>query len=189
MAILKHNELGAKAAYAMAFAFVIPAFLVAWATFSSDVIPLPVPPFPWVGLILLTLGIGFVMLGMRELWVHGKGLPMNAFPPEVFVTKGTYALTSHPIYFGFSLACFGVSMAVGSSGGFWLVSPTVALGCTALVLGYERDAIRRHFDDPAHTPYFALPADNQNPTTTPGVIKTKRQHPRARLRRRTTHHA
>ena len=43
------------------------------------------------------------------------------------------------------MACVGVSIAAGSASGLWLVSPLVALGCTALVLGYERHDLRERF--------------------------------------------
>ena len=79
------------------------------------------------------------------LWRRGGGLPMNAFPPPRFVSGGIYALVPHPIYGGFVLACAGVAVYTGSASGLWLVTPTVALGCAALVLGYELPDLRRRF--------------------------------------------
>jgi hypothetical protein len=47
-------------------------------------------------------------------------------------------LLPHPIHTGFWMICAGVSIAVGSASGLWLVSPAVALGCAALVQGSGR---------------------------------------------------
>jgi hypothetical protein len=70
---------------------------------------------------------------------------MGPYPPPVCVVTGVYRLTPHPIYLGFSTLCFGTAMALESASGMWLVSPSVALGCTALVLGFEHHEIRARF--------------------------------------------
>jgi membrane-associated phospholipid phosphatase len=93
-------------------------------------------------------GLAVTLTGMLGLWIHGGGLPMNAFPPPRFVKRGIYAVVPHPIYFGFVLICAGVSLALGSASGLWLVTPSVALGCTALVLGYELPDLRLRFGAP-----------------------------------------
>src|SRR5437667_9714419 len=70
---------------------------------------------------------------------------MNAYPPPRYVAQGIFRLLPHPIYTGFTLLCVGVSIAVVSASGLWLVSPTVALSCAARVLGYERHDLRERF--------------------------------------------
>jgi|SRR5579863_2527687 len=44
------------------------------------------------------------------------------------------------------MLCAGISIAVDSASGLWLITPIVALGCAALVLGYERHDLRDRFD-------------------------------------------
>jgi prolipoprotein diacylglyceryltransferase len=100
---------------------------------------------------------------MRDLWVHGGGLPMNAAPPPRYVERGIYRLLPHPIYSGFCLVCAGVSIAVGSASGLWLVSPVVAMGCTALVLGYERHDLQERFGRESRR---LLPAESLLPPAT-----------------------
>ena len=74
---------------------------------------------------------------------------MNAFPPPRFVASGIYSLFPHPIYLGFCLICFGVAMAARSASGLWVVAPAAALGCVALVYGFEKpDLIRRFGSEP-----------------------------------------
>src|SRR5207253_7610621 len=70
---------------------------------------------------------------------------MNAYPPPRYVAQGIFRLLPHPIYTGFTMLCVGVSIAVVSASGLWLVSPIVALSCAARVLGYERHDLRERF--------------------------------------------
>ncbi len=108
-------------------------------------------------------GVLIVLAGMLALWRRGGGLPMNAFPPPRFVSGGIYALVPHPIYGGFVLICAGVAVFTGSASGLWLVTPIAALGCAALVLGYELPDLRRRFGPTASSPWF--PADRLGPAS------------------------
>lgn len=127
----------AKAAYGALFVVVLPVLLAAWARGSAGVVKLPAYGNAWVGWGAAAVGVLLMAGGMWQLWKQGGGLPMNAFPPERLVTAGLYRWVSHPIYTGFTAACWGVSMATGSASGLWLVTPMAALGCAALVMGYE----------------------------------------------------
>ena len=91
------------------------------------------------------LGIFFMLWGIIALLYYGKGLPMNAYPPPVFVTKGPYRLFRHPIYWGFGLLMLGYFLYIGSPSGIWLVMPVTVLGLVALVLGYESIDLKRRF--------------------------------------------
>src|SRR5262249_7327847 len=108
-------------------------------------ISLPAIHQPWIGAALIVLGVLLLAAGMHALWVHGGGLPMNAFPPPRLVQRGIYRYLSQPIYIGFVVLCAGVSVAAGSGAGLWVVTPLVATGCAALVFGYERHDLRRRF--------------------------------------------
>lgn len=134
-----------KVFYSATFLVLVPSALIAWAASTAHVVSLPaIRSFP-LGASAAALGAALALLAMRDLWVHGDGLPMNAHPPPRYVTRGTYRLFSHPIYTGFSLLCVGTSILTGSASGFWLVSPAVMLGCAALVIGYEQHGLRRRF--------------------------------------------
>ncbi|MDR3740929.1 MAG: prolipoprotein diacylglyceryl transferase [Terracidiphilus sp.] len=138
----------------------VPALLVLWAHGSASVIQLPALHWTQLGLMLIFVGVALLLAGMLALWRRGGGLPMNAFPPPRFVVSGVYALVPHPIYGGFVTACIGVALYAGSASGLWLVSPSVALACAALVLGYELPDLRKRFGKPQSSMWL--------PTAQPG---------------------
>jgi prolipoprotein diacylglyceryltransferase/membrane-associated phospholipid phosphatase/protein-S-isoprenylcysteine O-methyltransferase Ste14 len=151
----------AKTLYALLFVAVLPAALVAWARTAESAIRLPILHSTIWGAVLATSGLAILLSGMLSLRIYGDGLPMNAFPPRRFVNRGAYALIPHPIYGGFVMVCGGVAIFCGSGSGLWLVTPTVALGCTALVLGYELPDLRRRF---GAQPLGQVPEGNAVPT-------------------------
>ncbi|MBE0593790.1 MAG: phosphatase PAP2 family protein, partial [Gemmatimonadales bacterium] len=153
--------------YGLAFTIGIPVLLVWWATASRDSVPLPTLPYSWAGLIAAGGGVLLMLFGVGALHVHGRGLPMSPYPPPVYVARGAYRYLAHPLYVGFVLLCFGVAVFAESPSGIWLVSPAVALGCAALVLGFERQEVRRRFGaDSVRRPRIALPpASADSPTT------------------------
>lgn len=132
----------ARAAYGALFVLVVPVWLLAIARVG---LPLPAPRLPVLGWTLAGLGLTTLALGMLGIVRQGRGLPMNAFPPDRLVTSGIFALVPHPIYTGFCVACAGASLAIGSAGGLYLATPIAVLGCLALVLGHERLVLLRRF--------------------------------------------
>lgn len=144
-----------KIAYAMAFAVALPLLLAAW----TAALPLPLPTFrsASMGAFLLGLGLTLAAWAILALWFRGGGLPMNAFPPPRWVSTGPYGIVAHPIYLGFTMACAGAAFLAGSATGFWLTTPLSALGCTALVVGYEAPSLARRFGRSRHRPFLALP--------------------------------
>lgn len=147
--------------YGLLFIVVIPALLVFWAKYTSDLILLPIPTNQVWGYLLSAAGLFFVVTGMIHLWVFGNGFPMNAFPPKNFVKKGIYAFTSHPIYAGAVLISFGVSIITQSASGFWLVSPLFLLMTIAYTVGFENERILRHFGPQLYKPWLSLPPDSK----------------------------
>jgi protein-S-isoprenylcysteine O-methyltransferase Ste14 len=170
MAEKKYSVLG-KILYALLFVVVVPALLVVWARLTEESVPLPAVQSLPVGLMLAFGGALMMVSGMAAIYFYGKGLPMNAYPPARFVVEGVYGLLPHPIYTGFSMLSIGASIAAGSASGLWLVSPTVILGCLALVQGYEKQATRERFGEAAATkPFIHLPANETRPPTLPDRI-------------------
>lgn len=158
------NRAFGKLAYGAVFVFLIPVVLVWWAKATQEVVPLPIIPYSWAGSIVIGVGILSMLGGMLALWVIGRGLPMSPYPPSVYVTKGLYRLMPHPIYVGFVMLCFGVAMLAESSSGLWLISPAVALGCVALVMGHERLQLRRLFGESAiKQRLIAIPPEASGP--------------------------
>jgi protein-S-isoprenylcysteine O-methyltransferase Ste14 len=152
-----------KVLYGSVFVLVVPALLALWAAGASTAVHLPVPLAPGVGVLLAVVGVGLAGASMLALRVHGGGLPMNAFPAPRYVARGPYALMAHPIYTGFVVACAGASIAAGSASGLWLVTPAAALGCAALVLGYERIDLRGRFGEDLPRPWLSLPPATVGP--------------------------
>lgn len=133
----------AKILYGLLFAVLLPLLLVLFSTRVE--IPLTIARFPLAGGVLSGLGLIVMLWGMLDIWKRGKGLPMNAFPPERLVTAGIYAWVPHPIYAGFVLVCLGLSLFYGSATGVFLTTPLVALSTASLVLGYERPYLLKTF--------------------------------------------
>jgi len=140
--------IGAKVArllYGVLFVVAVPAALALWAHGARGAVHLTALHSVFWGEMLVGFGVLIMALGMAWLWRRGGGLPMNAFPPPRFVESGIYALVPHPIYGGFVIAFAGVAVATGSASGLWLVMPCAAMGCAALVLGYELPDLRARF--------------------------------------------
>ncbi len=134
-----------KLLYAIIFLILIPVGIWFWAKFTEQIITLPVIESKIAGEILMFIGAVLMLWAMFALMYYGKGLPMNGYPPPVFVTKGPYRLFRHPIYWGFGLLMIGCFIYIGSASGIWLVSPLTILGMVALVLGYESIDLKRRF--------------------------------------------
>lgn len=147
-----------KALYAVLFMVLLPGILWLWADSASAQIPLPVVYAPEAGWPIAGFGLFWMVWGMVSLYQFGKGLPMNAFPPEQFVQKGAYRWWGHPIYVGFGMLCFGVSLGLGSVAGLYLVTPVVVLGMVSLVLGYENIDLRNRFPHVRTDAWFGLPS-------------------------------
>jgi membrane-associated phospholipid phosphatase len=143
------HSLLAKVIYGFTFVVAVPVALAAWAHASRPAVHLAVLHYPIFGACLAGVGVAMMLAGMLSLWRHGGGLPMNAFPPPRFVDRNIYGVVPHPIYAGFVIACAGVAIFCGSASGLWLVTPAVALSCSALVLGYELPDLRKRFGAPA----------------------------------------
>ncbi|MES2765595.1 MAG: prolipoprotein diacylglyceryl transferase family protein [Bacteroidota bacterium] len=157
-----------KILYGALFTLLLPLLLVLWAVGAEANIALPVFKNIIVGSGLVVAGVALLAGGIFDLRRYGKGLPMNAFPPPEYVTRGFYKAIPHPIYTGFCVAVFGVSLAVGSAAGMWLISPVVVLGCIALVLGYERPDMQKRFGELYQRIYILPP-----PAAAQPVFKTK----------------
>jgi protein-S-isoprenylcysteine O-methyltransferase Ste14 len=160
-----------KVGYGLLFCAVLPALLFLWARGAAEVVRLPAYGSVELGAGIAAAGVVLLGPGMAALWRRGGGLPMNAFPPPRLVTSGIYGLFPHPIYTGFTLACFGFSMAGRSAAGLWLVSPVTALGCAALVYGYEKPDLARRFGGEALKAIRILPPDTRDRPRFPDALR------------------
>ena len=151
-----------KIIYGSIFCILLPLGFIAWARFVEPVIQIPVPGNSIVALSLIIAGIILMLIAMYNLWRLGKGLPMNAFPPEQYVSKGAYKYFHHPIYVAAVLLCFGISMYFKSAAGFWLISPLLIIMIIAYVVGFENEIISKAFNNKKHKTFFDLPEANNN---------------------------
>jgi prolipoprotein diacylglyceryltransferase/membrane-associated phospholipid phosphatase len=157
----KFKNIFYKFLYGAAFTLFLPLLLILWAKNTEAIVLLPLPAAPLWGAIVACLGILLMLTGMLGLLVHGKGLPMNAFPPPQYVQRGIYHIFPHPIYVGFSFCCFGCAVFCQSASGFWLVAPIASLAGVALVLGFEKQELAERFGAAIQKPLIALPADEE----------------------------
>ena len=151
------NQILGKSLYAIAFLIVIPVVLWFWATYTEHLILFPEIQSGIAGILLLISGGILMLWAMVTLIRFGKGLPMNLYPPAVFVTQGPYRLFSHPIYLGFGMLMTGFFLYTGSASGFWLVSPLTILAMIALVMGYEEIDLKQRFPDKKLKTLMSLP--------------------------------
>lgn len=150
-------------AYGTLFMVLFPALLAGWAMCldHSTMRFWPIPCQPWIGWVTALAGGTLMVVSMHALWVIGKGLPMNAYPPRYLVSDSTYGILSHPIYFGFVCMVAGASIIANSPAGLWVVTPIVLLSVVALVQGYEGPRLRQRFgNESIRTPVFAIPEDS-----------------------------
>ncbi|HTX17099.1 MAG TPA: prolipoprotein diacylglyceryl transferase family protein [Bacteroidota bacterium] len=153
------KETVGKVLYGFVFIVILPVSLLLWANVTQAVVRIQPISSVTLGAVLGALGVGLLLAGMISLRVYGKGLPMNLFPPPLFVHSGIYRFTPHPIYTGFSLCCLATSVLLRSSSGFWFISPIAALGCVALVLGFERQDLAERFGEHSDRCFLSLPGN------------------------------
>lgn len=153
--------------YAALFCVVLPAALWAWSRGIEIGPAVPVVRSYWGGLAALVGGGGLMAWGMASLWRYGGGLPMNAYPPPRRASRGAFAVVSHPIYVGFVVACCGAALASGSKAGLWGVTPLAALGCAALVAGYEGEDLKKRVgrESAGERPWLSLVGGGERPPT------------------------
>lgn len=148
-----------KFLYGFVFVVVVPVLLALWAIATEPAVRLNRIESMPLGIGLAVSGLLLLVLGMLGLVIHGKGLPMNAFPPRLYVHQGIYRLIPHPIYVGFILCCFGTAILCQSRSGFWLVAPIAALGCVVIVEGFEKHDLIERFGKQVQRCLISLPKD------------------------------
>jgi len=148
-----------KIAYGSLFVVVLPLTLALWASWLDRAVPWPAPHLPAAALAIAVLGALLMLRGMLDLRVHGRGLPMNAYPPTTFVTRGSYRWFAHPIYVGALCVSLGAALWFRSSSGLYIVTPLLAGMILSLLLGFEIPATTARFGEALtrHRPRFSLP--------------------------------
>jgi len=162
---MKLSPLTGKILYGLLFCAALPALLLLWASRIEGGVPLPVPELKSMGIALLIAGALLVLAAMFDLRRYGKGLPMNAYPPGHFVTRGVYAWFAHPIYVGAVICCGGASLLLRSAAGLYVVTPVLALLCAALVHGYEKIDLEKRFGESDFRPLLSFPAGSDAPVS------------------------
>ena len=153
-----------KIGYAAIFTVLLPVLLYLWSAGLDKYIILPLPALNeyyystlLIIIFLLTISLILILGGWFALFNYGNGLPMNAFPPERFVTRGVYSLLPHPVYTGFCFLTLGLFLLFQSPGGVWIIFPVVCLGCASLIYGYEKEAIEKIYGKKEFNFIFMLP--------------------------------
>ena len=173
-----NKKLFYKIGYGIIFIVLLPMFLYLWSTGLDQYIILPIPTLSeqyYFSLFTISsslfIGLIFLLGGWYSLYKYGKGFPMNAFPPEKFVTSGVYSILPHPIYTGFCFLTLGIFLLLQSPGGVWIIFPVVCLGCVSLVYGYEKEAIENNFGKIYINYIFKLPEHSDIKTQTVDYIR------------------
>ena len=161
-----------KVLYGSIFVVILPALLLCWAFVLDRSIDWPVPSLPILAAGSIILGLVFIIKGMLDLTRFGHGLPMNAYPPQTFVTKGMYSLFSHPIYLGAVFLSAGIAVWFQSSSGLYIITPILALMTLSLVYGYELEDMEKRFGSVIHhySPLFSLPLSSEHTAQWPKKV-------------------
>jgi len=161
-----------KVLYGSIFVVILPAILLCWAFMLDRSIAWPVPSFPILVAGSIILGLVFIIKGMLDLTRFGHGLPMNAYPPQTFVTQGMYSLFSHPIYLGAVFLSAGIALWFQSSSGLYIITPILALMALSLVYGYEREDMEKRFGSIIYhySSLFSLPLSSENKAQWPKKV-------------------
>jgi protein-S-isoprenylcysteine O-methyltransferase Ste14 len=158
-----------KFLYALIFTIGIPLLIWYWG--SSVQINRDVPFDESIGICFMVIGMLFISIAMLQLFIQGKGLPMNAYPPKFLVNNGLYAWFKHPIYVGFVLLVFGFFIWQSIPFGFWYVSPIIALCCLALVYGFENAHIQKIYQPTNyHTNFYKALFDSDKVTVSNRIL-------------------
>lgn len=155
-----HRALG-QFAYGVVFVVVLPILLATWAVLLDRRLTVPSIASPAVGWLLAALGTIAIAAAIVELRVRGRGWPMSPYPPERLVTSGIYRLVAHPIYLGCSMLVAGLSIALGSPAGLWIVTPVFIAMCVAWVWGNENERTIAQFG-PRPPAIIHLASDEKN---------------------------
>jgi protein-S-isoprenylcysteine O-methyltransferase Ste14 len=166
----KLNRILARIFYALLFIVVLPALLILWTRSVGHLFLFPVPGNSVSGYILAGSGLIFLVSGMLQIVVQGKGLPMSAFPPERLVTTGLYRLTRHPIYLGAILVCAGLSILFHSSAGLWFITPLLVLMIAVWTTGFENEKTGSMAGYHVYRPFLSLPPDDAASPPTAGRL-------------------
>jgi protein-S-isoprenylcysteine O-methyltransferase Ste14 len=162
----KMKQISGKILYGFLFVIVLPVCLVIWEKKLDDVIRgFPTIISPVIGSLLMVSGFVIMFCGWRAIIRYGRGLPMNAFPPERLVSRDIYAIIPDPIYSGFTMLVAGYAIFTGSAAGLWIVTPTVALCSAAIVIGYERIDMKNRFGTNSWQTIICLPPAEDRPPT------------------------
>jgi len=147
----------------LALLSLLAPFLAFWSWQMQGLVTLPVKcPSP-VGIVLALFGLGFLAAGVQALLSQGSGLPAYIATPASYVEQRIYKIVPHPIYAGIALLCGGISIALQSPSGLWLVTPLLILGLAAVVLGEERRELRSRFGPDAPIRHIIPPAGQESP--------------------------
>jgi protein-S-isoprenylcysteine O-methyltransferase Ste14 len=79
-----------------------------------------------VGLAFVLLGVALAVVSVRSFHVAGTGV-VPGEPSTALVVTGPYALTRNPIYVGFVLAYFGLSIMLTSMWVLLLLIPVLVI--------------------------------------------------------------
>ena len=150
-----------KLLYAIVFLIIIPSILLLWAKYTEDLIIFPAMESTIAGYIFIIFGALLMVWAMYALKKYGKGLPMNAYPPPIYVSNGPYHLVRHPIYWGFGILLAGYFILTKSASGLWLVTPITILAMVALVMGYEAIDLKKRFPNEPRATILDLPAETK----------------------------
>ncbi len=92
---------------------------------------------PWLGLVLLLLGLAIVIPGRRAL--HAAGTNVNpSLPTTAIVASGPFRFSRNPLYVGLTLLYCGLTLAFNTWWGLVLLVPILIIMHRGVVLREER---------------------------------------------------
>lgn len=151
---------------------VLPLLVLAPGLALDHILGLPHLPFSIFRFILsavcLIIGLGFVISSTRDLQRFGDGTPSPFRPAKRLVSRGSYGLCRHPMFFGYDLVLLGIFLQTGSLGTLMATYPLFLL-CSVLHLRKEERILMSRFRQ-------SYPSYRQHvPFLVPGLRRRRRK--------------
>ena len=104
------------------------------------------PPFRWLGVLLIAIGLPTLLDSFARFAWQGLGTPAPVAPPKHLVVTGLYRYVRNPIYVAVTSLILGQGLFFGNASvlEYGLV---VWLGFHIFVLAYEEPTLRNKFGD------------------------------------------
>jgi hypothetical protein len=143
--------------YRIFFLILIPVLILIWSKFTSKLIHIPLPKNLIWSYGLLIVGFCFLTTSFLCFRSTEKELSVTESQEKNHIKKGIYTFIKYPYCAGTVFICYGLTVFLNLSSGFWLVSPLYTLMVATFIIGIENESLSVKYDYHNYKPYLSLP--------------------------------